>query len=166
MNAESFWKLIDQSRKAAGGDPEEQLEHLQELLQKLEPAEIVAFDERFTELYNKANTWPLWGAAYVIGGGCSDDGFAYFREWLISRGQKVFEEALADPDSLAKVVAEDDFCELEGLQSLPRQVWAEVTGKDEDSFPPGAPYSGEPTGEQWDEDEVDDLFPRLAKKFG
>ena len=45
----------------------------------------------------------MWGAAYVIHGGCSDDGFEYFRRWLISRGRKAYEAALADPDSLAQL---------------------------------------------------------------
>jgi hypothetical protein len=42
-----------------------------------------------------------WGAAYLANGGCSDDGFDYFRGWLIGQGRKVYETVLADPDSLA-----------------------------------------------------------------
>ena len=33
--------------------------------------------------------WDLWGAAYLANGGCSDDGFDYFRGWLIGQGRKV-----------------------------------------------------------------------------
>jgi len=40
----------------------------------------------FRRYLNKAYTWDLWGAAYLINGGCSDDGFEYFRRWLVSRG--------------------------------------------------------------------------------
>jgi hypothetical protein len=29
-----------------------------------------------------------WGAAYLANGGCSDDGFDYFRGWLIGQGRK------------------------------------------------------------------------------
>jgi hypothetical protein len=47
----------------------------------------------------------LWGAAYLINGGASDDGFDYFRGWLIAQGREVFEAAVADPDSLAGVAA-------------------------------------------------------------
>jgi Protein of unknown function (DUF4240) len=43
----------------------------------------------------------LWGAAYLINGGCSDDGFDYFRGWLLSQGHATWQAALADPDSLA-----------------------------------------------------------------
>ncbi|MFC9245678.1 DUF4240 domain-containing protein [Streptomyces sp. NPDC057136] len=48
-------------------------------------------------------TNPLWAAAYVINGGCSDDGFDYFRGWLIAQGREVFERTAADPDALAEV---------------------------------------------------------------
>jgi hypothetical protein len=43
----------------------------------------------------------LWAAAYRINGDCSDDGFDYFRDWLITQGRDMFEAAVADPDALA-----------------------------------------------------------------
>jgi len=51
----------------------------------------------------KANTWKLWGAAYLANDGCSDDGFLYFRAWLITQGKDIFEQVCKDPDSLAHV---------------------------------------------------------------
>jgi len=50
-----------------------------------------------------ANKIDLWGAAYLINGGCSDDGFDYFRGWLIAQGREVFERTVADPDALAEL---------------------------------------------------------------
>ncbi|VVE59175.1 hypothetical protein PAN31117_05280 [Pandoraea anapnoica] len=44
----------------------------------------------------------------MINGGCSDDGFDYFRGWLIAQGKRVFMLALAEPDSLAEVDVEMD----------------------------------------------------------
>ena len=43
----------------------------------------------------------LWAAASLINGGCGDDGFEYFRGWLIVQGRELFEKSVADPDSLA-----------------------------------------------------------------
>jgi hypothetical protein len=167
MNTEDFWTLIDKSREAADGDPEEQLEHLETLLSELEPDEIVAFDKHFAEFHNQAYTWGLWGAAYLIGGGCSDDGFMDFRGWLVSRGQDVYEKALSNPDSLARLVSEDDECQVEGFQYLPKQVWSEVAGEEESDFPKhDIEYRAEPVGKEWEEDKLDGLFPKLAKKFG
>ena len=39
---------------------------------------------------------PLWDAAYLINGGCSDDGFDYFRGWLVDQGRETFERCLAE----------------------------------------------------------------------
>lgn len=168
MDQAKFWNLVDQSRTAADGDPEEQLEHLREQLLALEPDEIVAFDKRLSEHHMQAYDWGLWGAAYLIGGGCSDDGFADFRGWLISRGKQAYDAALADPDSLAKIVKEHDGeCQVEGYQYVASQAWEEKTGRDSDEFPRhDIPARREPAGESWEEDELEARFPKLAKKFG
>jgi hypothetical protein len=47
----------------------------------------------------------MWCAGYIINGGCSDDGFEYFRLWVISRGKDVYYNAKANPDNLAALVA-------------------------------------------------------------
>ena len=49
---------------------------------------------------DRAYRQELWGAAYLINGGCSDDGFVYFLGWLIAQGRDVYQAALPDPDSL------------------------------------------------------------------
>src|SRR5215472_15971622 len=41
------------------------------------------------------------GAAFLIAGGCSDDGFIDFRAGLIAQGRDWYHEAAASPDSLA-----------------------------------------------------------------
>ena len=46
--------------------------------------------------------------AYIIGGGCSDDGFWDFRSWLAVRGKRVYLVALRNPESLARVVSPMD----------------------------------------------------------
>jgi len=45
--------------------------------------------------------YDLWAAAYLIGGGCSDDGFIDFRAGLIAQGRDWYQKAAASPDSLA-----------------------------------------------------------------
>ena len=129
MDKTAFWKIIDASRKQAKGDPDAQLEILRSRLEQLEPDEIVQFGRLFEEYHIRAYTWELWGAAYLIGGGCSNDGFLDFRGWLISRGEKVFERALEDPESLVEVVNDDDDCRYEGFQYLASQAWEKKTGK-------------------------------------
>lgn len=170
MDSTAFWKLIDKSRQAAEGDPEQQLEELGSLLDELSADEIVGFQHIFDSYFETSYTWPLWGAAYVIGGGCSDDGFDYFRGWLISRGEKIFTAAVAAPDGLASLIEEGDEdvdCQAEGWQSVGVNAWCRKTGLEYSAFPshPSGIQADGPAGDEWSEEDLDRLYPKLAKRF-
>ena len=103
-----WWKLIEQSRKGAE-DGDEQADALIEILaDQLSPEEIVAFDTFLSERIRDAFRSDLWAVAYIMNGGCSDDGFDYFIGWLIMKGKKHYEAALAKPEDAAKGVSPDD----------------------------------------------------------
>ncbi|MFI0709424.1 DUF4240 domain-containing protein [Streptomyces inhibens] len=109
MDETEFWELIDSSREAAEGDPQEQADALVERLLGLDPDAVVDFARHFESRYNRAYAWDVWAAASVMLGGASDDAFDYFRCWLIGQGREIFEGALHDPDQLAELL--DDFDE-------------------------------------------------------
>lgn len=93
-----------------------------------EPGEIIEWNHIFDRLAARAHTVDLWGAAYLINGGASDDGFYYFRCWLIGMGREVYEAAVANPDSLADAAAEGIDAEAE-IYSAAHQAWMVVTGR-------------------------------------
>ena len=168
MDLASFWNLIDQTRREANGDPEHQVELLRERLSELESDEVVAFDRHFVQCHEQAYTWDLWGAAFVLGGGCSDDGFMDFRAWLISRGKRVYETALEDADSLVWAVkASDGECQLEEIQYVAAEAWEQITSLPADEFPePVIERKAEPDGQPSEEDELAERLPNLSRKFG
>jgi hypothetical protein len=90
VEAEAFWQLIDSSR---GEDLESGYRLLVSQLSQLPVNEIHEFNLRWHEAHRQAYGHDLWGAAYLINGGASDDGFEYFRDWLILQGSTVFERA-------------------------------------------------------------------------
>ena len=96
--------------------------------------------------------------ALLFTGGCSDDGFDYFRDWLVSEGRDIFNGALADPESLADLPPVED-SELETMRYVADEVYEEKTGG---TMETRMRDSGEPAGEEWDEDTVTDRYPRLA----
>lgn len=49
--------------------------------------------------WGKTYDWDLWGAAYLINGGASDDGFDYFRGWLLSQGSERWAKVTLDLES-------------------------------------------------------------------
>ncbi len=162
MKIQEFWRLIDLSREDAGGDLKEMMDVLTQRLCSRPPSDIVAFDRHLGALLDRAYDWGLWGAAYVINGGCSDDGFVYFRAWLVAQGQAVYEAALADPESLVEVAEPEG--ELEDLLAVAANAYQEATEEELPERENTEP--DEPRGEAWEEDELAERFPRLSERFG
>ena len=128
MTLKEFWEHIEKSKRR---DADEHGERLEARLAKRPVNDILDFANIWDQMLYRAYTWDLWGAAYIINGGCSDDGFEYFRGWLILRGRKVYEAALKNPDSLAGVVDPDeDFCESEARPGW--NAWFRATGTERD----------------------------------
>jgi Protein of unknown function (DUF4240) len=161
MDNPAFWQIIGDV-KAASGSTDERPQALRAALEKLPPDQIQEFQQRYVAQVYAAYTWPLWGAAYVMNGGCSDDCFDYFRDWLISEGQSVYEAALDNPESLAGLEGADNL-ELEEFRYIAHEVFEAKTGEAMELTYPES--STAPSGDPWDEDAVDKLFPTLAAKY-
>ena len=163
MDDDRFWALISAARDAAGDDVADRVSGLEQVLLTHAPDEVAAFRQKYDEMLARSYRWDLWGAAYVMNGGCSDDGFRYFRDWLISEGEAVFEAALADPDSLADVAQDEDF-ELESFGYVAAEVYEQLTDQPLPASRTSEP--AEPVGHEWQEDDLPALLPRLWKKYG
>ncbi|QMU77784.1 DUF4240 domain-containing protein [Streptacidiphilus sp. PB12-B1b] len=107
MDTGTFWELIDTARAevADPADGHAVAARASALLGELPAADIVAAQQLLWDALTRSYRSPLWAAAYTLNGGCSDDGFDYFRGWLVLQGRAVFERAVADPDSLSELPA-------------------------------------------------------------
>src|SRR5215831_5340869 len=114
MTIDQFWTIVEKVQQASKGNFDAKCELLEAELRKLPLAEVQSFDVHFTECLDRAYTWELWAAAYIIGGGCGDDSFSDFRSTLISMGREIYERALANPETLGDVATEDDDLQCEG----------------------------------------------------
>ena len=162
MNRDDFWRLIEEA--GSGSHPSEQAETIQAELKKRSPEEIVDFERHMTELLSSSYTWYLWGAAYLIRGGCSDDGFDYFRGWLITQGRVVFEKALAEPDSLAESPNLEENVECGSIWHVASRAYKDVTGTEIPIVRLNLPDLGD--GLDFDDDvEMLKRYPRLFAKF-
>jgi uncharacterized protein DUF4240 len=131
MSADRFWRIIERAAQSAH-DPDAHEEALRTALRELSLEEIISFELAFRRYLNDAYTWDLWGAAYVIHGGCSDDSFEYFRRWLVSRGRDVYEAALADADSMAQLDARpgpDGVWQFEEIYYVAMKIFKEKGGE-------------------------------------
>jgi hypothetical protein len=170
LDKKQFWSIIEKSSKPEGSGQDAQVAGLRGALEELTPDEIVGFQRCFDGCLVGAYHWDLWGAAYIIGGGCSDDGFMDFRSWLVSKGEAVYNAALKDPETLAEAVVDsDDDCQFEEFQYVASQVWERKTRKDLSRFPTmESEHPESPEGEEWSEegDDLERRFPKLWKRFG
>ncbi len=103
MEEDEFWAIIDQSLEKSTNKAEQKA-YIENELDKLPLDKIIGFQLKTIKLRYDTYTSEMWCAAYLIRNGCSDDGFEYFRSWLIHRGKEAFYNAKENPDSLLEVV--------------------------------------------------------------
>ena len=118
MDNRIFWQTIDEARTQAG-NWEEMVEPLVDSLEQLDVSEILLWQQIFNEYQTLSYKSKLWAAAYIINGGCSDDGFDYFRAWLTAQGKNVFMASLNDPEALAYLDSIESGCvEFEDIMGV------------------------------------------------
>ncbi|MGW6737468.1 DUF4240 domain-containing protein [Streptomyces sp. NPDC055013] len=176
MNRQEFWQLIAAARnEAPDPDDSETIARETTSLLAIRPVgEIVAAQQVLWDLMAESYTTSLWAAAYVINGGCSDDGFDYFPGWLIAQGRDVFERTVADPDALAELpivqTSATDGLDLNGEEALSIAWNAHITSTGEqlpaDAFTIRYPELDPAWDFDFDdEDEVARRLPRLAALY-
>jgi hypothetical protein len=162
MDENTFWQIIEAAKSVAGRDYDARPSALEVQLGSLDLGALGAFQRRYEGYLLQAHRWDLWGAAYLMNGGCSDDGFKYFRDWLISEGRGIYEGALANPESLADFPPREYF-ELESFGYAALKVFAHKGGGElERDF---QVELAAPTGKEWKESELAAMFPKLASKY-
>jgi hypothetical protein len=165
MNIDQFWTIVDRVHDASGGDMDTKCKLLAEELRRLSPDEVFSFGEHFGECFYQADTWDIWGAAFVIHDGCGDDSFMDFRSTLISQGRSVFEAALTDADSLAQFNIDPAWATYEGYQYVPGKIYEEKAGSDPPDRPDSDSRPKETRGVPFKEWEMSTRFPRLVGRY-
>jgi len=162
---DSFWSLITLAHKSSTTSGPAFRKALATALASLGKQRTKLFHRELLAQVKRANLWDLWAAAYLINGGCSDDGFLYFRAWLVAQGQDIFEKAIANADSLADggwAFARGEH-EMEELLSVADDALEMLDSPADLADPQG----GAPKGKRFDPDDKAGLrtrLPRLAAK--
>ncbi|MCA9608465.1 MAG: DUF4240 domain-containing protein [Myxococcales bacterium] len=174
MDADAFWGLIEEARASMPGDV---VSGLHALLAQRSAEEIESFQGWLDAYFHAASRRELWAAASYIQRGCSDDGFDYFRGWLIAEGRSVFEAAMRDPGTLADhrwPSADQAWPRMseERMRSVGHRAFELAVGR---SIAPGSALPVPPEHESWPADRIADygwsndetvaLFPALATRW-
>ena len=94
MNSGKSWNLLDLQ---VDSDPEDQCEQIAEKLSTRSKDDLISFANIHLELLNKAYTWPMLKASYILVPYASDDAFEDFRNWVILHGKERFYKNLVIP---------------------------------------------------------------------
>ncbi|MCW2921598.1 MAG: hypothetical protein JWL76_1472 [Thermoleophilia bacterium] len=161
MDEDQFWTVIEHARTSGVTTPSS----LRAALTALGDDELERFQARWDDLKDALYRWDLWAAAYLLNGGCSDDGFEYFRCYLLAQGRDVVTLSISDPDGLAEAgLAPEDDVEWEDFCYVAAEVYEGRTGND---LPRRSVATmDDPAGHPWDEADLPDRFPRLHARYG
>lgn len=130
LDEDLYWKIIDKSLKNTSNQDDQEQFLIKEIC-NLTPAQMIGFRLRTDKLLYDTYNSEMWCAGYLMNGGCSDDGFEYFRNWIISRGQETYYNAKQNPDNLINEVVEGaEFYDFEGFWYVALQAFQQKTGKD------------------------------------
>ena len=125
LSEQRFWEIINASNGEAEG--------LKEQLRKLSYEEFFGYKYWWDYFHSTSYKQDLWAAAYAAMGGCSDDGFDYFRYWLVSRGKAIFFAAFENVDSINDELLKTDYPEKEDFAYEFFNVFEDMFNKEFDS---------------------------------
>ncbi|MFT3701709.1 MAG: DUF4240 domain-containing protein [Agriterribacter sp.] len=176
MDQKEFWKIIDYSFFESNGNQQQQENLLIQKLVAYTPEQIIEFEKIFRRYVIEADDFKIVGAEKIIEGVVTDDGYLYFRCWLIAQGEHTFKETLKLPDNLAGNVDKDGYTQFEELMYVADKAYMQKTGKkqEDQTFPRDVAYKSgldydfgaPPTkGNKWTPDQLPGLYPKLWAKF-
>jgi Protein of unknown function (DUF4240) len=129
LDEDIYWQIVERSLEETE-DQEEQEQFLIKEIGRLSLKQMIGFRLRTDKLLYDTYNSEMWCAGYIMNQGCSDDGFEYFRNWIISRGKDVYYNAKENPDSLITEVEEEREYEFELFWYVALKAFEKKTGKD------------------------------------
>ena len=103
MNHDQFWQIIETACRSDRRATGEWDRRITAALAQLPADEIIEWNHIFDQLVAAAYTVDLIAACCLMNTGAGDDGFYYFRCWLVGMGRQVYSAAIASADSLVNV---------------------------------------------------------------
>lgn len=125
-----FWNIVDSSVKNTKNQDSQEKFLIKEI-EKLTPKQMIGFRLRTDKLLYDTYNSEMWCAGYIMNGGCSDDGFEYFRNWIISRGKETYYKAKENPDNLiSEFVEGEEYYDFESFWYVALTAFNNKTGKE------------------------------------
>jgi hypothetical protein len=168
MKVDDFWKIILEARNEGEGDCVRSAHAVQRTLEMLPAEEIASYNELFVGARGALATWDLKGVAYLCELGLND-GFDYFRNWIILQGPETFRRALEAPEDVGLGLDLDAELWCEHLLSAGLNAYETVTGRPSPVIDNSKAITefGWAPGKEWESGaDLQLRFPRLFAKVG
>jgi hypothetical protein len=167
MRTDDFWAVIGRATADRPATPAEVAKRAAADLATRDPEEIVAWARHLDRVMAASGTQDLWAAAYLINGGCSDEGFDNFRGWLIAHGRETVARSVGSPDALAEMPAvraaaqSGAVFEAGEVLGVAEEAYRQATGSE---LPAGeTPVTRPDAADLWDFDDEEEMQRRLPK---
>jgi hypothetical protein len=130
LDEDLYWSIIAKSLKQTNNQ-DDQEQFLIKEIGNLTPTQMIGFRLRTDKLLYDTYNSEMWCAGYIMNGGCSDDGFEYFRNWVISRGKETYYKVKENPDNLIdEVDSELEMYDFESFWYVALEAFKQKTEKD------------------------------------
>lgn len=169
MTEQQFWDIINQSLQQNAPGSDGQYLSIGQSLSTLTPKQLVEFENHLARQKNRAFSFSILMANFILQSYINDDIFEDFRLWLLSFGQDKFEAILEDADKLAEFSNVSDPIEDitgEGLVFAAREAYEAATGKG-DFLNQIKVYPDPEINYPWPEDlnALQAMLPKLFNKY-
>ncbi len=130
LDEEVYWEIIERSLTQTNNQEDQELFLIAEI-EKLSLKEMIGFRLRTDKLLFDSYNSNLWCASYIINNGITEDGFEYFRCWLISRDRDVYFKTMASPEYLIEITdIEKQSYDFEGFWYVATNAFKNKTNED------------------------------------
>ena len=173
MKEDIFWQIIETACRSDPRLVDEWNQLLIDELVRLPAIEIIEWNHIFDRLVAAAYTIDLIAACLEINGGAGDDGFYYFRGWLVGMGSTIYSAAIVNADSLADVASQwhigwqiGGTADAEAaIYVAAHKAWMQVTANPYEADYPARNEYAELIGEDWDIEDPELIRQHLPRLF-
>jgi hypothetical protein len=128
LDEDLYWSIIAKSLKQTKNQ-DDQEQFLIKEIRNLTPTQMIGFRLKTDKLLYDTYNSEMWCAGYIMNGGCSDDDFEYFRNWVISRGKETYYKAKENPDNLiVEVNSQLEMYDFESFWYVALEAFKQKTG--------------------------------------
>jgi hypothetical protein len=168
MDTNTFWEIIEKSRKKTKGKLDKQHKKLVKTLKKLNDEELLEYENHFRAHMRRLSSMDWMVAHFIVWNYTAPEAFDDFRAWIISLGREAYEKTASNPQHIATILKPTEVratLAADAILEAAEDAWMEKFGENM----PAGKLNDRDVGfeEQWPESRegFQEKFPELFAAF-